>query len=240
MEAEVPGTMAMHQPNYVPWLGYFHKLANCDTFVHLDAVQFPRGQSFAARNRIKTPNGPAWLTVPVSRPHGRDGRVTYAEVTFADEGWREKHLRTVEMSYGRAAHYDDILPLYRTGLETGDTLVGVNVALVEAIVGLLGIDTRFVLLSELLSAFGQKNELIGEICHALGADVYLSGSGGGREYADAAALAALGVDLRFDEYEPAVYPQLWGDFEPRLSVLDALFNCGVEGCRELLGLPASV
>ncbi len=61
-------TMAMHQPNYVPWLGYFHKLARCDMFVHLDTVQFPRGQSFGARNRIKTPNGVAWLTVPVARP----------------------------------------------------------------------------------------------------------------------------------------------------------------------------
>jgi hypothetical protein len=165
--------------------------------------------------------------------------VTYAEVTFADEGWREKHLRTIEMSYGRAAHYDEVLPVYRTGLDAGDTLVAVNVALVEALAGLLGIGTRCVRLSELLPVFGQKNELIAEICHALGADTYLSGSGGGREYADAAALAALGVELRFDEYEPAVYPQLWGDFEPRLSVLDALFNCGVDGCRALLGLPAS-
>ena len=88
------GTMAMHQPNYVPWLGYFHKLASADWFVHLDAVQFPRGQSFAARNRIKTPNGAAWLTVPVSRPHGRDGRVAYDEIGFADAGWRDKHLKT--------------------------------------------------------------------------------------------------------------------------------------------------
>ena len=101
-------TMAMHQPNYVPWLGYFHKLARCDVFVYLDAVQFPRGQSFGARNRIKTPNGVAWLTIPVARPHGRDGKVTYAEVGFADEGWREKHLKTVEMSYRKAPHFDQV------------------------------------------------------------------------------------------------------------------------------------
>ena len=107
------GTMAMHQPNYVPWLGYFHKLADADWFVHLDAVQFPRGQSFAARNRIKTPNGVAWLTVPVSRPHGRDGRVSYGEVGFADAGWRDKHLKTVEMSYRRAPFFDEVFAAVR-------------------------------------------------------------------------------------------------------------------------------
>ena len=70
-------TLAVHQPNYLPWLGWFHKLAAADVFVYLDAVQFPRGRSFAARNRIKTPNGVAWLTVPVSVPKGRDGKATW-------------------------------------------------------------------------------------------------------------------------------------------------------------------
>jgi hypothetical protein len=229
------GTMAMHQPNYVPWLGYFHKLASCDWFVHLDAVQFPRGQSFAARNRIKTPNGVAWLTVPVSRPHGRDGRVAYSEVGFAEAGWRDKHLKTVEMSYRRAPFFDEVFALYEAGLGSGDSLVDVNLALIDACADYIGITSKQERLTQLLPEFGQKNVLIAEISTALGATTYLSGTGGGREYADAELLAASGLDLRFDEFELPEYPQLWGAFEPRLSILDALFNCGAAGCRKLLG-----
>lgn len=226
-------TCAVHQPNYLPWLGWFHKLAAADVFVYLDAVQYPRGRSFAARNRIKTPNGVAWLTVPVSVPKGREGKATYREVGLAEPRWREKHLRTVGTSYARAPHFEDVLELYRTGLEAGETLLEVNLALLEGFADYLGIATRRVVLSELVPEFGQKTELIVDVCQALGADEYLSGSGGGAEYNDEARLAEEGIALRYDAFEPAPYPQLWGDFEPGLSALDALMSCG-PGARELI------
>jgi WbqC-like protein family len=229
------GTMAMHQPNYVPWLGYFHKMASCDWFVHLDAVQYPRGQSFGARNRIKTPNGVAWLTIPVSRPHGREGKVTYREISLAEPGWADRHLKTVEASYRRAPYFDEVFGLFAAGLGAGQTLVDVNLSLIESFADYIGISSKRVRLSELLSEFGQKNELIAEICKALGADAYLSGMGGGQDYTEAGELASAGVELRFDEFSPPEYPQLWGSFEPGLSTLDVLFNCGADGCRDLLG-----
>jgi WbqC-like protein len=226
-------TAAVHQPNYVPWLGYFHKLAAADVFVYLDAVQFPRGQSFAARNRIKTPNGVAWLTVPVSVPKGHEGKATYREVELAEPRWRDKHLKTVEMSYAKAPHFDDVFELYRTGLEAGESLLEVNLALLEGFADYLGIETRRIVLSELLPEFGQKTELIVDACKALGADEYLSGSGGGTEYTDEERLGEEGIALRFDSFEPSEYAQLWGEFEPGLSALDALMNCG-PGARELI------
>jgi WbqC-like protein family len=229
------GTMAMHQPNYVPWLGYFHKMASSDWFVHLDAVQYPRGQSFGARNRIKTPNGVAWLTIPVSRPHGREGKVTYREISFAEPGWADKHLKTVEASYRRAPYFDEVFRLFAAGLAAGQTLVDVNLSLIESFADYVGISSKRVRLSELLSEFGQKNELIAEICHALGADAYLSGMGGGRDYTEASELARAGVELHYGDFSPPEYPQLWGSFEPMLSILDVLFNCGADGCRDLLG-----
>ena len=225
--------VAIHQPNYIPWPGYFHKLACCDVFVYLDAVQYPRGRSFAARNRIKTPNGVTFLTIPVSVPKGHEGKASYLEVDFADDKWRRKHLATVEQSYGRAEHFDDVYPLYERGVETGRTLVELNVALIEAFASYLRIGTRRVRLSELLPSFGQKTELIVDVCRALDADTYLAGSGGGREYTDEAVLAEHGIELRFDEYEYPRYEQLWGDFEPNLSVLDVLLNCG-RASRELV------
>ena len=227
--------LAMHQPNYVPWPGYFHKLAHCDVFVHLDAVQYPRGQSFAARNRIKAPNGPTYLTVPVSVPKGQEGKASYLEVELADERWRDKHLKTVEQSYKRAPHFDEVFDLYRGPVESAPTLVELNVGLIDAVAGYLEIETRRVRLSETLEAFGEKTELIVGLCEALGADAYLSGSGGGREYTEEQLLAEHGIELRFDEYEYPEHPQLWDSFEPNLSVLDVLFNCGRESRKLVVG-----
>ena len=225
--------VAIHQPNYVPWPGYFHKLAGCDVFVYLDAVQYPRGQSFAARNRIKTPNGVTWLTIPVSVPKGQEGKASYLEVDFADEKWRQKHLKTVEQSYRRAPHFDDVFELYRDGLERGRTFVDLNVGLIEAIAGYLGIETRRVRLSELLDSFGEKTDLVVDICRAVDADVYLSGSGGGRDYNDERQLNESDIQLRYDEYAYPEHPQLWNGFEPNLSVLDVIFNCG-SAARDLV------
>ena len=225
--------VAIHQPNYVPWPGYFHKLAACDVFVYLDAVQYPRGQSFAARNRIKTPNGATWLTIPVSVPKGQEGKASYLEVEFADEKWREKHVKTVEQSYKRAPHFEDVFGLYRDGLERGRTFVDLNVGLIDAIAGYLGIDARRVRLSELLDSFGERTDLIVDVCRAVDADAYLSGSGGGRDYNDERQLNESGIELRYDEYAYPQHPQLWDGFEPDLSVLDMLFNCGPDA-RDLV------
>jgi hypothetical protein len=226
-------TVAIHQPNYIPWPGYFHKLAAADVFVYLDAVQYPRGQSFAPRNRIKTPNGVTFLTIPVSVPKGSEGKASYLEVELADDKWRRKHLATVEQSYGRAPHFDEVFPLYERELEAGETFVPLNIGLIEAFASYLGIETRRVRLSELLPSFGQKTELILDVCRALDGDAYLSGTGGGRDYTDEALLKENGIELRYDEFEYPEYPQLWGDFEPNLSVLDVLLNCG-PGSRELV------
>jgi len=228
-------TVAIHQPNYIPWPGYFHKLAASDVFVYLDAVQYPRGQSFAARNRIKTPNGATFLTVPVSVPKGSEGKASYLEVDFADDKWRKKHLATVEQSYARAPHFDEIFGLYAPEVEAGETLVALNIALVDAFASYLGITTRRLRLSELLPSFGHKTDLIVDVCRALDASAYLSGSGGGREYTDEAVLKEHGLELRFDEFQYPHYEQLCGEFEPNLSVLDVLFNCGPASRKLVVG-----
>lgn len=233
-------TIAIHQPNYIPWPGYFHKLAACDVFVLLDAVQYPRGQSFAARNRIKTPSGPTYLTIPVSVPKGHEGKATYLEVDYADPRWKEKHLRTVEGSYRRAPHFEEVYALYARQLEPERSFVDLNIGLIDAVAEYLRIETRRIRLSELLPSFGTKTDLILDVCGALDASTYLSGTGGGREYNDEELLAAHGIQLRYDEYEPPVYTQLWGDFEPRLSVLDLVFNCGRASRDLVVSQPSAV
>lgn len=232
MNIEVSGTesgervFAIHQANYVPWLGYFSKLANCDVFVFLDGVQYPRGTSFAARNRIKTSNGPTYLTVPVSVPKGNEGRASYLDVAFADQKWKKKHAKSLELAYKKAPYFEETFGLFQETVTDATSLVDLNIGLVEAVARYLNIDTTTVRLSELVTDHGQKTQLIVDIAAALGANVYLSGTGGGQDYNDEALLGENGIDLRYSTFEPSEYPQMWGEFESHLSILDALFNCG--------------
>lgn len=225
--------MAMHQPNYLPYAGYFYKMGRCDLFVLLDAVQFPRGQSFANRNRVKTHNGTTWLTVPVSIPSGEKGKVPYTEVAFGGDKWRRKHLRTLQMNYKKAPYYEEVYALVERVLEEAEDFTEMNISLIEAVAEYLEIDTPTARLSELGDDFGEKTELIVDICREVGAGAYLSGTGGGKEYNDEQLLASHGIELRYSDFEHPEYPQLWDGFESHLSVIDMLFNCGPES-RELL------
>ena len=220
--------MAMHQPNYIPWLGYFHKMAHCNIFVYLDTVQYPRGQSFSPRNRIKTPNGITFLTIPLRHPSGREGKVTYREMEFAGEQWKQKHLKAVELNYKRAPYFEEIFELYRQQLDRHHHFVELNIGLIETFADYLGISCERVRLSRILTEFGHKTQLIVDICRAVEANVYLSGTGGGEDYNDEVYLQANGIELRYNRFEHPVYPQLWGEFAPNLSILDVLFNCGAQ------------
>lgn len=227
--------VAIHQPNYLPWLGYFYKMEECDVFVFLDAVQFPRGQSFANRNRIKVHNGTTWLTVPVTLPDGEEGKATYNEVAFATDKWKRKHLKTLQMNYKRSPYYDEIYPLIEEQLHRHDDFVELNIGLITVCTQYLGLQTDTIRLSELPGSFGEKTQLIVDICDALDAHVYLSGTGGGKEYNDEALLQEHGIELRYSQFTHPEYPQPWGDFEPNLSIIDLLFNCGPKSRKILLG-----
>ena len=218
--------VAIHQPNYIPWLGYFYKMAKCDYFVYLDTVQYPRGQSFAARNRIKTPNGATYLTIPVRLPHGHKGKVLYSEIECADMKWKDKHLKTIELNYKRAPYFTEIYRLLVTSLEKSERFVDINIGLIEAFANYLNIKSERIKLSEILSQFGQKTQLIIDICKRLKANIYLSGDGGGREYNDPELLNAHNIQLKYTNFKHPVYPQLWSDFVINMSIIDLLFNYG--------------
>ncbi len=216
---------AVHQPNYLPWLGYFYKMNRCDVFVYLDDVQFPRGRSFANRNRIKTPNGEVYLNIPIKHSHGHHGKLKYTEIEFAADNWKAKHLKTLEMNYKRAPHFEEIFARYESALLPGGNLVEVNIRLIETFADYLEITSQRVRLSEMSGEFGQKSDLIAAIGQALGANVYLSGEGA-RDYNDEELLRQRGIRLAYAAFAHPVYPQLWGEFVPQLSILDVLFNCG--------------
>ncbi len=213
-------TLAAHQPQYLPWLGFFDKLDQADVFVLLDNVQFKKNE-WQNRNRIKGASGPQWITVPVRHRFPQ----TIAEVEVRDsEPWRRKHLRALESNYRKAAHFDETMaPIAEILGQRQKQLAPLNIELIGRLMGQLGIETRMVLGSEVEAREDPTLRLI-DLCLRMGADTYLSGAGG--DYLDQSAFAEAGISLRFQAYDHPTYPQLYGDFEPYMSVVDLLMNCG--------------
>jgi len=228
--------VAIHQPNYIPYCGYFYKMAQVDTFVFLDAVQYPRGSSYAARNCIKSPAGPIFLSIPCSIPHGYEGRVRYGDVKFANIKWKDKHKRTLELNYRRAPFFKEIFDIYCREVNRCTRFLDLNINLIRAFAEYLEIKTECISLSDILSDFGSKTQLIIDVCQQLQADNYLSGTGGGKEYNDESLLDRNGIQLTYSDFSPLPYPQLWGEFSANLSILDFLFNCGPESNKLLLAM----
>lgn len=226
--------VSVHQPNYLPWLGYFYKIAQSDAFVFLDTVQYPRGRSVANRSRIKTSQGPRYLTIPISIPRGREGKVSYLDVQFADLRWRTRHLKTLRGAYGRAAHFKTRFDDLASVLLTDRPFVETNIALLRYFMQQLDIPTPVHRLSEMSVEPGPKSQLIVNICRHMGADTYLSGEGA-RKYNDESLYAAHHIRLVYQQFTCPVYPQLFGEFVPNLSIVDLLFNCGPDSGAILRG-----
>jgi len=226
---------AIHQPNYLPWIGYFYKIAKVDTFIFLDSVQFPRGQSFANRNRIKTPQGIVYLTIPLSYPKGKEKKVSYREMEFASDKWKEKHLKILRFNYKRAPYFDPIYNMVKSVLDIEALFYKLNIKLIKKVSEYLDFETKFALLSDILENFGSKTQLIVDIGKAIGGQVYYSGTGGGKEYNDENLLNKNEITLEYSDFIHPTYPQLWDGFMPNLSIIDLLFNCGPESKNILLG-----
>ncbi|MXV64242.1 hypothetical protein GS429_19665 [Natronorubrum sp. JWXQ-INN-674] len=221
-------TVAAHQPNYLPWLGYFHKIRASDVFVFLDDVEYTSG-SWINRNRIKTPDGWTWLTVPVRG--GSSGPI--ADVTIADEDWCETHRKSLQQNYGNAARFDTVADLFEeTYARTRDSLCELNVHLVREIANRLDLECRFVRSSS-LGIDATKADRIVDICSELDAGRYFSGTGA-RSYLDQSRFEANEVALTYQSFDYPDYEQRFDGFIPELSVVDALMNVGLDGTNELL------
>ncbi|MFW6116407.1 MAG: WbqC family protein [bacterium] len=220
--------VAIHQPNFLPWLGYFHKMNEADEFVLLDNVQFPKG-SYANRVKIKNRQQQAvWLTVPVRLSDG--SRQKYNEIEIAyDHQWQVDHANLLRDAYGQAPYFDqyfgDLMDLMTD--RQYEHLAALSTALIRHLKRLLGIITPLRLAAELPGPFGTGNERNLNICRHLGADVYLSGQGA-RSYNDEALFTSHGIELRYQHFDHPQYAQLHGEFIAKLSVIDLLFNCGPE------------
>jgi hypothetical protein len=224
--------LAAHQPNYLPWAGYFHKMARCDVFVLLDQVQYSR-TSYTARCLIKGVQGKTrWLSVPVFKKGRYYQKISEVAIDNETE-WQDIHNRTLESCYAKAPYFDQYGQLLASAYhKPRQNLSELNTELIGSLAGGLGIRPRLVKQSE-LGVVSESNELLIDLCKKMSADVYLSGPGG-RKYLDKAKFDKAGIKLRFTTYFPQAYPQLWGNFVSGLSIIDMLFNCGAQAAMKVV------
>jgi len=222
-------TIAIHQPNYIPWLGYFYKIYQSDVFVFLDDVQYSN-EGMQNYHYIKTPQGSFRLKIPVNSKFG----LNINEIKTRDElGWKKKHLKSIEMNYKKSKYFEDIFPEYSSLiLDEYDGLADLDISIVKHICKKFGIQTEFTLSSK-LGLNSKKEQKVLDICSTLNGNVYYSGTGA-KAYQKQENFEKRGIELRYSEYFPFEYPQLWGDFQSNVSVIDYLMNCGYDWERVLV------
>ncbi|NLA47836.1 MAG: WbqC family protein [Bacteroidales bacterium] len=215
--------IAIHQPNYLPWLGYFYKIYQADLFVFLDDVQYSN-EGMHNYTYIKAEKGPFRLKYPVRQNFGDK----IMEVTPKDElGWKEKHLQIVESNYCKAEYFSQVFQDYRDVITSGYSgIVDLNIALIDVFAEKLGLKTHYVRSSD----FGinlSRTEKILALCKRLEADVYYSGTGA-QAYQKEEEFLESGIELRYSVFRPFQYPQLWEGFQSNVSALDYFMNCGYD------------
>tara|TARA_Y100001970_G_scaffold116227_1_gene144699 strand:+ start:2147 stop:2842 length:696 start_codon:yes stop_codon:yes gene_type:complete len=224
--------IAIHQPNYLPWIGYFRKIFTADYFIFLDDATFSKG-SVTNRVRIMEDSKPVWLTIPANPPLG----TSITDVEIAKPDWSQRHLNRLHNAYRTAPCFSSVwMDVQEMFAELPNGNLGeINRYLIERLCAKIGITSIF------YRSFNIPNpkkavsddRLIDLILSIPGAKGYLSGSGG-RKYQDESKFTAAGLELYYNDYIPQPYLQTAHGFEPGLSIIDALFNVGWDGVRDLI------
>ena len=215
--------LTAHQPLYMPWLGFFHKIILADVVCILDEVQFA-DRDYIHRNKIKTPQGSKWLTIYVNKKDHFNKKINQIEIF--DDGWQSHHLSLLHQSYSKAPFYETYINRLSAILEEKkySNLIDLDMILLEFFFVELSIETKIVMLSN-LKIQGKKSDLILSACEELGAEVYISGQNG-VDYLKVEDFNLANIKVAVQHYEHPTYAQTHGDFIPYLSVIDLLFNFG--------------
>ena len=214
-------TISIHQPNYIPWLGYFYKIDQSDVFVFLDDAQFSN-EGMQNYHYIKTPQGSYRLKIPVNSKFGAN----INEIKTRDElGWKKKHLRTIEMNYKKARHFEEVFSDYSSLLLNNyNDLSHLDISIIRHICKKFGMSTDFINSSQ-MELNTKREEKVLDICSSLNSNIYYSGTGA-KAYQNEENFNKRGIELRYSVFKPFEYSQLWGDFQSNVSVIDYLMNCG--------------
>jgi hypothetical protein len=226
--------LAVHQPQYIPWLGYFDKIKKSDCFVFLDLVQY-KPREYQNRNKIRTKDGWIWLTVPVVTRGLRYQKI--CDVIIDNElDWQKRHWGSLYSYYGKSPFFKEYSKFFQDAYSVKwERLLGLNMHIIRFLVEKLGIKTPLLMESE-IGTTQQGTERIIEICRKLNADTYLSGIGG-KAYLQEEKLAEAGIRLIYQDFAHPQYRQQYlsesSPFLPYMSAIDLLFNEGEKSARIL-------
>lgn len=227
--------VAVHQPQYLPWLGYFDKMRIADVFCYLDNVQYKKNE-WQNRNRIKTAQGRQWLTVPVRYRFPQ--KVNEVEISNSEK-WSKRHLQALITNYSKAPYFKDHIMRMEDYLSRDWVLLSeLNIFLIERLRELLDLHHKPTVLASKLSLSEEPTERLIDICKSVGADVYLSGQDGVK-YMNLDRFKENNIRVIIQEFNHPVYPQLYQQFQSHLSVVDLLFNCGPESIKIIKAANAS-
>lgn len=219
--------VAILQSNYIPWKGYFDLISYVDEFIIYDDMQFTKND-WRNRNKIKTPQGLHWLSIPV----GSDTNRRIREVTFTDNNWREKHCKVLEANYKKSPFFEEVFSFIKPIIidKNLNSLTQLNVSLIKSICSYLGILTPITYCWDYGLIEGKTERLV-NLSQRAKADIYVSGPAA-KDYIEEIFFKEQDVRLEWFDYNnyPA-YPQLWGSFEHSVSILDLIFNCGKESYK---------
>lgn len=218
--------VAVMQPTYLPWIGYFGMIDRVNTFVFLDSVQYAK-RSWQQRNQIKTANGPIWLTVPVISKGRGQQLISDVEIDVS-RNFQDSHIASLEHNYRKAPYYSNYSDELFSLLGKGHAhLSELTIELIAWFCEALGISTSLMHSSAMENA-GTRAELLAMLCEQVDASEYISAPGS-REYLEESdAFSRRGIKINYNDYEHPEYPQLYGEFTPYMSIVDLLFNMGPE------------
>ena len=228
--------VAIHQPNFFPWLGFFHKILVADVFIFLDDVQFPKSGAGANSNRVKmlVSGEPIWVTASIDRHFKGSGKIN--EVGFNREvRWREKVSKTIETNYRRAPHFDEVFPVLEPLISNPEIMVAeYNSTAIVVLCKQLGICNKKMYWSSKLIHTGKSNHLLSSLTKQVGGTEYLTGKGA-LSYLDETVYESVGIRVTHQSFQNLEYFQHNSpDFVPGLSIIDAVMNIGFENVSELL------
>ena len=227
--------ITIHQPEHLPWLGLFNKIAKADKYVILDSVQYEKNY-FQNRNRILGTNGVQWLSIPISNKGHMDGSIATTLIASDPKNakWKEKYLQTIRMSYGKYPFFNEVFPVLEKAMNVDSPyFCENNISVIKAFCDALNIHPEYVRSSS-LGVNGLKSDLILDICKATNADVYIAGPSG-RDYLDMNSFKEAGIKVVFNDYHHPVYPQRRSEeFISHLSALDLFMNVGFAEAKRII------
>ena len=227
--------ISINQPAYIPWLGYFDRIAKSDLHIVLDHVQFEKN-SMVNRNKILSNGNEVMLTIPL-KTKGKFGSLAINSVEIDNsQSWKKKHLATIFQSYSKTRYFDEFFPKIESFYESinvDDSLGDVLRKNLYMLLDYLAINNKIIFSSD-LDCEGEKSNLILNLCENMNSKYYLSGPFG-KDYLDLYRFQEVGIDVEFHDYIHPEYTQKSTDFHPYLSVIDLIFNNGMNSKNILTG-----